>query len=308
MCLFVCFSSKAIHLELTSDLSTQGCLCALRRFIARRGRPGHIHSDNGKNFQGAKNQLHELFAMLHSQEGNEQIASACAEEGITWHLVPPKAPHFGGLWEAAVKVAKKHLQRQLGPSRLSFEDVNTILTQIESLMNSRPLLPMTEDADDLAALTPANFLIGTSMLALPDPDHRNIPINRLDHYQQLQQHVQKFWSHWRTEYLQELQKDTVMLPKNDNLLPGRMVIVVDELKPPIRWSLARILTISPGPDGMTRVVCLRTARGIMTRPITKICLLPELAAAPTIGEDDQLLIAPQAVQGSTVPADDTDAQ
>ncbi|XP_055528038.1 uncharacterized protein LOC129720575 [Wyeomyia smithii] len=279
LCLFICFATKAVHLELVSDLSTPGFLLALRRFIARRGRPAHIHSGNGKNFEGAKNDLNELFAMLRKSEENEKIASTCAAEGITWHLTPPKAPHFGGLWEAAVKVAKKHLHRQLGSSRVSFENLSTILAQIKALMNSRPLLPMSDDPNDLAALTPAHFLIGSSMLALPDPDHQHIPVNRLDHFQKLQLHVQKFWSHWRTEYLQELQKDTTMNPRNHTLLPGRLVVVVDELQPPIRWPLARIVTTSPGPDGLTSVVSLRTARGIITRPITKICLLPDHTAA-----------------------------
>ncbi|XP_055523135.1 uncharacterized protein LOC129717295 [Wyeomyia smithii] len=285
LCLFICFATKAVHLELVSDLSTPGFLLALRRFIARRGRPAHIHSDNGKNFEGAKNDLNELFAMLRKSEENEKIASTCAAEGITWHLTPPKAPHFGGLWEAAVKVAKKHLYRQLGSSRVSFEDLSTILAQIEALMNSRPLLPMSDDPNDLAALTPAHFLIGSSMLALPDPDHQHIPVNRLDHFQKLQLHVQKFWSHWRTEYLQELQRDTTMNPRNHTLLPGRLVVVVDELQPPIRWPLARIVTTSPGPDGLTRVVSLRTARGIITRPITKICLLPDHTAAVAEGDE-----------------------
>ncbi|XP_058840343.1 uncharacterized protein LOC131695821 [Topomyia yanbarensis] len=247
---FVCFATKAVHLELVSDLTTQAFLCALRRFIARRGRPAHIHSDNGKNFEGAKNEMGKLFAMLKNQNEIDKISSYCAEEGITWHLNPPKAPHFGGLWEAAVKVAKKHLFRQLGPSRLSFEDISTVLTQVESMMNSRPLLPMSDDPNDLAALTPAHFLIGTSILALPDPDHHNIPVNRLDHYQQLQLHVQKCWKHWRSEYLQELQKDTTKHLRNEQILPGRMVIVVDELQPPIRWPLARIESTSPGPDGL----------------------------------------------------------
>ncbi|XP_058840273.1 uncharacterized protein LOC131695773 [Topomyia yanbarensis] len=300
ICLFICFATKAVHIELVSDLTTQAFLCALRRFIARRGRPTHIHSDNGKNFEGAKNELQQLFAMFQNQEEIEKITSTCAEEGITWHLVPPKAPHFGGLWEAAIKVAKKQLYRQLGPSRLSFEDVGTVLSQIEALMNSRPLLPMSDDPDDLAALTPAHFLIGTSMLALPDPDHRNLPVNRLDHYQKLQLHVQKFWCHWRSEYLQELQKDTVMNRRNDSMLPGRMVVVVDEMQQPIRWPLARILTTSPGPDGMTRVVTLRTVRGIITRPITKVCLLPDSTTTAIDGEEDPLAINPQPAQRSGV--------
>ncbi|XP_062538871.1 uncharacterized protein LOC134207166 [Armigeres subalbatus] len=103
--------------------------------------PAHIHSDNGKNFEGAKGELVELFARFHSEREQGEISAACALKGITWHLTPPKAPHFGGLWEAAVKTAKKHLFRQLGSTRLTFEGYYTVLHQIEAAMNSRPTTP-----------------------------------------------------------------------------------------------------------------------------------------------------------------------
>ncbi|KXJ68015.1 hypothetical protein RP20_CCG006604 [Aedes albopictus] len=141
-------------------------------------------------------------------------------------------------------------------------------------MNSRPLLPMTEDPNDLAALTPAHFLIGSSLQALPGPDLHNVPPTRLEHYQQLQQHVQRFWVHWRKDYLQELQQDTRGWKRNDEIIPGRMAILVDEMQPTLRWPLARIESVIPGKDQLARVVLLRTARGTITRPIAKICLLP----------------------------------
>lgn len=274
ICIFVCFTTKSVHIELVSDLSTHGFLKALRRFIARRGTPSHLHSDNGKNFEGAKNELVELYRMLRNSDERDRIRNACVEEGIQWHLTPPKAPHFGGLWEAAVKVCKKHLFRQLGNIRLSFEDMTTVLTQIESIMNSRPLLPITDDPDDLDVLTPAHFLLGTSATALPDPDVSNVPASRLTHYQQLQMHVQQFWVRWRDEYLHELQRDPKHRSRNDEITPGRMVIVVDEQQAPLRWPLARITAIHPGKDNIVRVVSLRTAKGTIRRPVTKICLLP----------------------------------
>ncbi|XP_065080297.1 uncharacterized protein LOC135703125 [Ochlerotatus camptorhynchus] len=295
LCLFVCFSTKAVHLELVSDLSTKGFLSSLRRFIARRGRPTHIHSDNGKNFDD-DDELVELFTRFRDRSQQDEIISACASEGITWHLTPPKAPHFGGLWEAAIKVAKKHLFRSLGSSRLSFEEMCTVLTQIEAIMNSRPLLPMTEDPNDMAALTPAHFLIGSSLHALPDPDLRSFPAYKLDHYQQLQLHVQQFWTHWRKEYLQELMKDTRGWNRNDEITPGKMVILVDEMQPPIRWPLARIESILPGKDKLTRVVVLRTSRGTITRPIAKICLLQYSTMTPDDEEGSGMSSETQMVQ------------
>ena len=145
-------------------------------------------------------------------------------------MTPPKAPHFGGLWEAAVKVAKKHLYQQLGNAMLSFEDMATVLAEIEAAMNSRPLTPLTEDPNDLAVLTPAHFLIGRTLSALPDIDVSQIPINRLNHYQRLQHRVQQ----WRAEYLQELQKESKHIAPNTAIQPGRMVVVVGEFVAPVK--------------------------------------------------------------------------
>ncbi|XP_058827081.1 uncharacterized protein LOC131687057 [Topomyia yanbarensis] len=282
---FVCFSTKAVHLELVSDLTTAAFLAAFRRFTSRRGLPTHVHSDNGKNFQGAKNELQELYQLLSNENEICKIQSKLASDGITWHMNPPKAPHFGGLWEAAVKVAKKHLHRQLGNARLSFEDMCTVLAQIEASMNSRPLTPLTEDPNDLNSLTPGHFLIGNAIHSMPNPDVRCIPTNRLDHYQRMQLLHQQFWHRWRTEYLQELQRETSVRSANTNIKPGQLVVILDEFLAPLKWPLARIISIHPGPDDLARVVTLRTAKGVIQRPVVKICLLPtqhdETASADT---------------------------
>ncbi|XP_055543151.1 uncharacterized protein LOC129728722 [Wyeomyia smithii] len=213
--------------------------------------------------------------MLSNPREVEKISQACVNEEIVWHLNPPKAPHFGGLWEAAVKVAKSQLYRQVGGSRLSYEDMSTVLAEIEAAMNSRPIVPMSEDPNDCTALTPAHFLIGTSMHAEPDPDLSEIPFTRLDHYQRLQQLFQQFWHHWRTEYLQELQRDTCGHRPNTEIRPGRLAVIVDDFQHPVRWPIARIIAVHPGKDNLVRVVTLRTPKGDFTRPITKICLLPD---------------------------------
>ncbi|XP_055605004.1 uncharacterized protein LOC129753231 [Uranotaenia lowii] len=271
---FVCFATKAVHLELVSDLSTQRFLCAFRRFISRRGRPTDMYSDNGKNFEGANNELIQMLSWYQDETQGCIVQSAAADEGISWHWSPPRAPHFGGLWEAAVKVAKRHLYRQLGNIRLSFEDMVTVLTEIEAAMNSRPLVPMSEDPNDLSCLTPAHFLIGSTMHALQEPDLTSFPDNNLDHYQSLQKAVQQFWHHWRLEYLQELQRSTKYNAPNKEIVPGRLVVIVDEFQHPTKWQLGRITSIHPGPDQLTRVVSLKTARGFTKRAINQICLLP----------------------------------
>ncbi|XP_062537997.1 uncharacterized protein LOC134206311 [Armigeres subalbatus] len=134
---FVCLCTKAVHLELVSDLSTDRFLQALRRFVARRGLCTNIYSDNGTNFVGARNQLKDLLKLLKSNDHNSAVSKECAKVGIQWHFIPPSAPHFGGLWEAAVRSTKHHLLRVIGESPVSPEDFTTLLTQVEACLNSQ---------------------------------------------------------------------------------------------------------------------------------------------------------------------------
>ncbi|XP_055629207.1 uncharacterized protein LOC129770406 [Toxorhynchites rutilus septentrionalis] len=271
---FVCFCTKAVHLELVSGLSTAKFLQALRRFTARRGKPAEIFSDNGTNFVGARKELAELISNLSNRKYHEAIQQECSTSGISWHFIPPGAPHFGGLWEAAVRSAKKHLLRVIGYSSVSYEDFLTLLVQIEGCLNSRPLTQLSDDPDDLQPLTPAHFLVGTSLDALPDSDYTSTPSNRLSHWQLIQQQQQHFWRRWRVEYLSQLQARVKNWKPPITIQPGRLVIMVDENQPPMRWRMARIHQVHPGSDGVIRVVTLRTATGFLKRPVTKICMLP----------------------------------
>ncbi|XP_039453257.1 uncharacterized protein LOC120432183 [Culex pipiens pallens] len=272
---FVCFSTKAVHLELVGDLTTAAFLAALRRFVARRGLPSEVHSDNGLNFQGASNHLRELYDLLQDPTVIEEVTNEATRRGIDWKFIPPRAPNFGGLWEAAVKSAKTSLIRVLGQRQLSFEDMITVLAQIEAAMNSRPLTPLSEDPDELDVLTPGHFLTGTSLLAIPDPDYSDIPTNRLQHYQQLQQLVQQHWKRWRREYISQLHNQNQKFPQAIQLKAGQMVVLKEDNKAAIEWPLARIVEVYPGPDGVVRVVKLRLPNGaVYKRQASRVCLLP----------------------------------
>ncbi|XP_055622274.1 uncharacterized protein LOC129765861 [Toxorhynchites rutilus septentrionalis] len=268
---FVCMCTKAVHLEIVTDLSTERFIQALRRFIGRRGKCSDIFSDNGTNFVGAHNQLKDLSKFLKNEEYREKITRECANEGIQWHFNPPSAPHFRGLWEAAVKSAKIHLMKVVGDTVLSFEDMSTLLVQVEGCMNSRPLISMSDDPNELEPLTPGHFLIGTTMHQLPDMNVSEIPMNRLKQWQATQRILQCFWKRWRSEYLTHLQKRTKRCQPPIPIAVGQLVIVRDENLPPTRWKMSRIIQLHPGMD---RVVTLKTATGHMKRPVEKICLLP----------------------------------
>ncbi|GFW73659.1 transposon Tf2-11 polyprotein [Trichonephila clavipes] len=145
--IFVGFVTKAVHFELVSGLTTLGFIASLKRFIARRGRPSLIFSDNGKTFIGANAELNRLHKLVINPD--PELADFFVDENINWKFLPPRAPNFGGLWEAGVKSLKFHFKREAGNSRFTYEEFLTIMTQIEGILISRPLTPLSTDIDDL---------------------------------------------------------------------------------------------------------------------------------------------------------------
>ena len=291
MAIFVCFVTRAIHIEIVSSLSTDAFLAALKRFVARRGLPKDIHSDCGTNFVGAANDMKKFMELIRSPQLNQIVSDHLSSKGISWHFNPPSAPHFGGLWEAGVKSVKFHLNRLIGTTRLTYEELSTVTIQIEGCLNSRPLTPLSSDPMDLTALTPAHFLIGDSLASIPEPDLTTERVNRLTRWQLVQQLHQHFWKRWSQEYLTRLQQRPKWLFKQRDIKPNDMVLVKTDGTSPTHWPLARVITIHPGPDGLIRVVTLRTASGEIKRPITKVCLLPidQIQADATSSDDLEVI-------------------
>ena len=188
-------------------------------------------------------------------------------------FIPEHAPHFGGLWEAAVKSTKKHLSRIVGNARLSFEELTTVLCQIEAVLNSRPLIPLPGDGDNIEVLTPGHFLIGRPLEAIPDPDIPDRSISSLRRWQLCQCLVQHFWKRWSAEYLTTLQKFHKWRRPTRNFEAGDVVILREDTLVPTHWPMARVIRTHPGKDGLVRVVVVKTNAGTYTRPTSKVALL-----------------------------------
>ncbi|XP_055527349.1 uncharacterized protein LOC129719969 [Wyeomyia smithii] len=176
---FVCRTTKAVHLEVVSDLSTDAFLTSLKRFIGRRGIVHQLHSDNATNFRGAHHELNELFQQFRSPQSVDTIRDFCSVREIEWHFIPPDAPEFGGLWGAAVKSAKTHLNRIIGNVRLTFEELTTVMVEIVAEMNSRSLFSVSNDPADPTVITPALYLIGRPFTAIPEPSLQDVKATRL---------------------------------------------------------------------------------------------------------------------------------
>ncbi|XP_067207875.1 uncharacterized protein [Linepithema humile] len=263
---FVCFVTKAVHLECVEDYSTSAFLAAFSRFTSRRGLPTHVHSDNGTNFQGADRELYRAWKSINN---DEELRASVVNDKISWHFSPPAAPHFGGLWEAAVKGFKLHFKRIAGARTLSRAEFVTLLCKIEACLNSRPLAAQSDDPSDLAAITPGHFLIGRPLLAVPEESVAGANPGTLSRWQHVREMEESFWRRWSQEYLHSLQTRSKWTDAQANARIGELVLLKDKLLPPTQWKLARIVETHPGSDGLVRVVTLRTANSELRRPIVQ---------------------------------------
>ncbi|KAL7724584.1 hypothetical protein ACLKA6_010161 [Drosophila palustris] len=236
----------------TRPVKHMGVACI---FIARRGVPSRIYSDNATNFVGTNNLLRELQEAFERQRTSLQ--SFAAEKGMEWCFIPPRAPHFGGLWDAAVKSAKHLLLRQIGSASLVKSEVRGHLADVEAILHSRPLTPLSGDPNDGEALTPGHLLIGQPLRSQPqgsEPDTPSSGISCSRRWQLLSMLRQRFWRAWSKDYVHSLQPRGKWTAEQPN--------THEVNTPPQRWTTGRIVEVVPGADGRIRVADVKTAVGL----------------------------------------------
>ena len=190
-------------------------------------------------------------------------------------LYSPRSPHFGGLWEASVKSFKHHLLRTVGDALLTFEQLETYIIEIEAILNSRPLSPMSSDPNDIQPLTPGHFLIGGPLTSFPQLDLTEIPKNRLSDWQHAQQMHQHFWNRWEKEYLNQLNIRSKWHSNATHCIKlGTLVVIKEDKSPPLQWILGRVVATHPGPDEIIRVATVKTNTGEYKRCIKTLRPLP----------------------------------
>jgi hypothetical protein len=268
-CIFTCLVMRAVHIEILDTMETDSFLNAFRRFVARRGMPVNVFSDNGTNFVGAESELRKCIQELSPTE-IEQYAS---KNGITWHFNPPLASHMGGIWERMIRTIRKVLRAILGGKVLLTDEIlATLFCEVESIVNSRPLTKVSDDVSDPAPLTPNHLLILKEGPCKPPGNFGTI-----DMYKRRWRHVQhlanQFWKKWVRFYLPELQIRHKWTKVKSNVSVGDLVLVMEENTPRNVWPLALIEEVNMGRDGFVRSVKLKTASSRLVRPICKIVLL-----------------------------------
>lgn len=266
--LFTCMTVRAIHLEIACSLSTESFKMAVRRFIARRGAPLTIFSDNGTNFRGASNELKEELGVI-----NQNLAASFTNATTEWRFNPPFAPHMGGCWERLVRSVKSALAALQMDRNPDDETLWTVVTEAEAIVNSRPLTYVPLDTEDQEALTPNHFLmLSSSGVCQPQKelvdDRRQIRSN----WRLIQNLLSQFWIRWVKEYLPTITRRTKWFKEPKPVQNGDIVVVVEEGSRN-GWIRGRVVRTLPGKDGRVRQADVETNAGVIRRPVAKIAIL-----------------------------------
>ncbi|XP_052268234.1 uncharacterized protein LOC127869617 [Dreissena polymorpha] len=272
ICFFTCASTRAVHLEVVQDLSTDSFLQAFRRFASRKSLPMVMISDNATTYIAAANHLKKLF---NSQVVQEELS----RKGTEWRFIPKRAPWYGGFWERLIALTKTSLKKILGRRYVSMETLQTIVTEIEAVINDRPLTHVSSSIDDLEPLTPSHLLYGRKMTSLPH--HTHLPDDEMMQIQsdqttltnrakQQSDIIEQFWRRWKSEYLTALREFHTTTGSNEKRIRVGDVVQIYDEGPRIRWKLAVVLELMTGNDGSVRAAKIKTKRGITNRPIVKL--------------------------------------
>lgn len=265
VCLFTCSVTRAVHLETVEDCSAEAFLNTLKRFIATRGTPKRIISDNGSNFVRSAKALRCLWESFQGSELQEFMSV----KGLSWSFNVPRASWWGGQFERLIRVVKECLKKTLNNANLSLFGFMTLIKEIEAIVNSRPLTIHPESPLLPERLTPGHFLSHGASLLLPSGSIR-VPGEREDQLSRLWKAREKllslFWTRWRDEYLLLLRSAHQRRNSGCSSLSIGDIVLIDEPKlGRSKWKLGRVEEVIRGKDGVPRSCKLKTQHGICAR-------------------------------------------
>lgn len=267
--IFKCMMTSCVHLDLLESIDTDAFLMSLRRFIARRGKPFEILADRGTNFRGGAAELQASFAAL-----EVPLQEQLARQQIKFRFNPPGSPHFGGTWEQEIKSIKSALQVILQDHTVAEPVLQTVLIEVEGILNAKPLGYLSSDAADPDPVTPNLLLMGRRDTSLPQAVYASSDLlsrRRWRHSQILADH---FWSNFIRRHLPDLQKRSKWHKDTDNLAAGQVVMVVDSQLPRAQWPIGRVVKTCSGSDGRVRAAEVKIKGQTYLRPVVRLVQLP----------------------------------
>ena len=259
--LYTCAATRAIILDLVPFMDSNSFKDSFRRFISRRGCPTHVISDPGSNFNARDSQ------------------SFINSLGVTWHTNLPLAPWYGGFFERLVKSTKELLRKELKTYKLNYEQLQTILFEVETIINNRPITYFYDDESEIC-LTPNHLLFGRNLL-LSNPADNELSYPHSNEFikpSKLQNIINHFWDRWRKEYLvnlREYHRINCNKKNRPSIQLNDVVIIEDERRPRSSWRLAKVENLIESNDKQIRGAVVRVSKTnkLLSRPVNKLYLV-----------------------------------
>ena len=305
VCLFTCASTRAVHLELTPNLTVDSFLLAFRRFTSRRGLPATLMSDNGKTFGGSSK---EIVKIARSKE----VLRYLAINGVSWRFIVEKAPWWGGFWERLIQSVKRCMKKSLGRTTLSYDELNTLLVEVESVINSRPLTYVEDDQDGVSyTLSPSHLINGRRVTNTPNDSHFEVIstneslTRRARHHRHL---LRQFTGQWRKTYLLSLRERHAQVTKNRkgaDIAIGDVVILKNDTSNRMFWKLAKVEELVPGKDGNIRAAIIKVSNADRNPRLLKRSVKHLFPLEVNANDDLHRIEEPEAEPTSVSPVSDT---
>lgn len=282
--IFTCLSVRAIHIEITPSLTASSCIIAVRNFMAYRGTPLEIYSDQGTNMKGANSELKKELAKLDLH----QLSSEFVGPDLKWYFQPPASPHMSGSWERLIRSIKSNLNHIIPTRNPTEEILRNLLLEVMNIINSRPLTYVPVDSIDADPLTPNHFILGSSnglKSGIFPVDDKTL----LFGWKYAQQLINRFWKQWIRTYLPTLTRRTKWFMNVEPLQVGDVVIVVDEKNARNYWPKGIVVEVRPDSKGDVRSAVVQLVKKsknfgktdkikkpdfkLLTRPVSKLAKL-----------------------------------
>ena len=272
ICLITCTATRAVHLDVALDMTAESFLLIFRRFCGTWSVPKQVISDNGCNFKATAKFLEEISE-------DENVREHFSKNYILWKFIAPRAPWMGGFYERLIKVVKNCLRKILYRKRISLQELQTVVVEMQSRINNRPLTYIDSDRMPLEPLSPSHLLYGRAIEAMPpviveeESDPTYIDHNHLNkQFSLLSSMISKFERVWKNEYLLSLRErhyGAQRAKELNNLKVGDVVLIQVE-SPRSEWPLGRIVELRPDSEGVVRSVDVVCRGHISTKTVEKI--------------------------------------
>ena len=249
-----CSLTRAVHLEMLPDMSTEEFMHSFKKLVARRGKPDKVYSDNAKTFVAAAKRVRKISK-------DEQVHDYLAKNNIKWQFNLSKAPWWGGQYERLIGLVKQAFYKVVGRSSLTWKELEGVILDVEICLNNRPLA-YVEDDHELPILTPNAMITGQPSVSVIENDEASEEEELRKRAKHIQRCKKAIWKRWTGEYLRSLRERHNLKHGKMGKSPevGDVVLIKGEERNRGKWSVGIVEELYEGRDGVVRGAKIKTRK------------------------------------------------